>query len=175
MHSSREDVINFEISLVHRLLGELSQTAVSDFLTNGYGSSWDSTCEKLWVPVPNHWVPVPKKQWVLNWKCLVLYATRQLIWRQTPKLCIKVYWNKSILLLLYSTTKTKRNCVVKQQPQEWLQKSHKQDVLQKHLQTDRSIFASYGTPVINYFTSFCWDLYALGAQDSEVTKSRTVR
>ena len=45
MHSSREDVINFEISLVHRLLGELSQTAVSDFLTNGYGSSWDSTCE----------------------------------------------------------------------------------------------------------------------------------
>ena len=42
-------------------------------------------------------------------KCLVLYATRQLIWGQTPKFCIKVYWNKSILLLLYSTAKTKRN------------------------------------------------------------------
>ena len=27
-----------------------------------------------------------KKQWILNWKCLGLYATRQLIWRQTPKL-----------------------------------------------------------------------------------------
>ena len=50
----------------------------------------------------------------------------------------------------------KEICVVKQQPQERLQKSHKQDVLQKHLQTDRSIFASYGTPVINYFVSFCW-------------------
>ena len=29
-----------------------------------------------------------KKQWVLNWKCLGLYVTRQLIWRQTPQLCI---------------------------------------------------------------------------------------
>ena len=27
-----------------------------------------------------------KKQWILNWKCLGLSATRQLIWRQTPKL-----------------------------------------------------------------------------------------
>ena len=30
MHSPREDVINFGIFLVHRLLGELSETAVSD-------------------------------------------------------------------------------------------------------------------------------------------------
>ena len=31
-----------------------------------------------------------KKVW--NWKCLGLYVTRQLIWGQTPKLCITVYW-----------------------------------------------------------------------------------
>ena len=29
-----------------------------------------------------------KKQWILNWKCLSFYVTRQLIWRQTPRLCI---------------------------------------------------------------------------------------
>ena len=35
----------------------------------------------------------------LNWKCFGLYVTRELIWRQTPNLCITVYWNKNILLL----------------------------------------------------------------------------
>ena len=34
-----------------------------------------------------------KKQRVQNWKCLGLYLTRQLIWRQTPKFCIIDYWN----------------------------------------------------------------------------------
>ena len=44
MHSSWEDVINIKISfrlgigeLVHRLLGKLSETAVSDFVTNSCG------------------------------------------------------------------------------------------------------------------------------------------
>ena len=32
----------------------------SDFVTNSYGESWDSSCEKSWVPVQNHWVPVQK-------------------------------------------------------------------------------------------------------------------
>ena len=57
----------------------------SDFVTNSYGVSLDSSCEKPWVPV--------KKKRVRNGKCLGLYVTRQLIWRQTPKLCITVYWN----------------------------------------------------------------------------------
>ena len=35
----------------------------------------------------------------LNWKCFGLYVTRELIWRQTLKLRITVYWNKNILLL----------------------------------------------------------------------------
>ena len=60
------------------------------------------TCEKSWVPVQNQWVPVKKKKKekrVQNWKCLVHYVTRQLVWRHTPKLCIAVYWNWNIVLL----------------------------------------------------------------------------
>ena len=34
-------------------------------------------------------------------------------------------------------------CAVKQQPQEQPSKSHKQDILQKHLQINQSIFVSY--------------------------------
>ena len=33
----------------------------SDFVTNSYGESWDSSCEKSGVLVPNQWVPVEKK------------------------------------------------------------------------------------------------------------------
>ena len=47
----------------------------------------------------------------LNWKCFGLYVTRELIWRQTPNLCITVHWNKNILLLSWSTTKTKGNLI----------------------------------------------------------------
>ena len=59
----------------------------SDFVTNtcSYGESWDSSREKSWVPVHN--------QGVLSWKCLGLCVTRQLLWRQMPKLFITVYWN----------------------------------------------------------------------------------
>ena len=32
----------------------------SDFVTNSFGESWDSSCEKSWVPVRNHWVAVQK-------------------------------------------------------------------------------------------------------------------
>ena len=35
------------------------------------------------VPVQNNWVPHGS------------FVTTQLIWRQTPKLCITVYWNKN--------------------------------------------------------------------------------
>ena len=69
-----------------------------------YGESWDPSCEKSWVPVQNLWVSVKKKQWVPG-----SFVTTHLLWGQTPKLFITVYWNKTILLLLQSTTKTKRN------------------------------------------------------------------
>ena len=29
----------------------------SDFVTNSYGESWDSSCEKSRVPVQKQWVP----------------------------------------------------------------------------------------------------------------------
>ena len=58
--------------------------------------------------------------------------------------------------------------VVQQQPQEQLpERSHKQDILQKQLQ---SIFASYGMHTTNYFCVF-GNFYASGTQDTEVTKS----
>ena len=44
------------------------------------------------------------KQWVPG-----SFVTTHLIWRQTLKLCITIYWSKNILPLLQSTTKTKRN------------------------------------------------------------------
>ena len=44
-------------------------------------------------------------------------------------------------------------CAIKQQPQEEPQKSHIQDILQKHLQIDQSIFVSYGMHTTNYFAS----------------------
>ena len=34
----------------------------SDFATSSYGESWDSSCEKSWVSVQNHWVPVKEKK-----------------------------------------------------------------------------------------------------------------
>ena len=37
---------------------KFSLTLRSDFATNSYGESYDSSCEKSWVPVHNQWVPV---------------------------------------------------------------------------------------------------------------------
>ena len=39
--------------------------------------------------------------------------------------------------------------IIKQLPQEQPKKSHKQDILQKHVQLEQSIFASYGTQAMN--------------------------
>ena len=55
----------------------------SDFVK---GESWDSSSEK-WVHVQNKWVPVNESE-IEN--TLGLYVTRQLVWRQTPKLCNSV-------------------------------------------------------------------------------------
>ena len=56
--------------LVGRTVGQKFESRRgSDYVTNSYGESWDSSCEKSWVPVHN--------QWVLNWKCLGLYGDRR--------------------------------------------------------------------------------------------------
>ena len=57
----------------------------SDIVTNSYGESWDSSCEKSWVPVhlTNEFQLVNKKNkdsytCTVNWKFLGLYVTTQL-------------------------------------------------------------------------------------------------
>ena len=69
-----------------------------------YGEFCDSSYEKSWVSVQNQWVPFKKQ--IQNWKCLGLYVTRQLIWRQTQNLCITIYWN---FYVNWSTKKANRN------------------------------------------------------------------
>ena len=72
----------------------------SDFVTNSYGESWNSSaCETSWVPVHNQWVPIKKKTIPkLKMPGTLCHQTVQL-WRQTPKLHITVYWNKNIVPL----------------------------------------------------------------------------
>ena len=63
----------------------------SDFVTNtcSYGESWDSSCEKSWVPVHN--------QGVLSWKCLGLYVNQTVTLETDAK---TLYY--SLLKLKYS-------------------------------------------------------------------------
>ena len=56
----------------------------SELVTNRSGESWDSSCEKSWVPVQNQWVPVQKTS-----------SKLKLLGRQTPKLCFTDYWKKN--------------------------------------------------------------------------------
>ena len=86
----------------------------------------------------------------LNWKCFSLYVTRELIWRQTPNLCITVHWNKKYAFYFKVQQRLKEfNMRWQQQPQ----KLHKQDILEKHLHITWAIFVSYGMHTMNYFAS----------------------
>ena len=108
-----------------------------------------------------------------NNKSLGLYVTTQLIWRQTPKLCITVYWNKNISFYCQAQQKLKEIRVLKQQPQEQPLKSLKQDILQKHFtktSSDQSI--NLCIPWDVYHKLFCifGNFYESGTQDSGVKK-----
>ena len=48
-----------------------------DFVRSSYGESWDSSCEKSWIPVQNHWAPVQKTT-SSTLKMFGSYVTRQL-------------------------------------------------------------------------------------------------
>ena len=65
----------------------------NDFVTNSYGESWDSSCEKYWVPVQNQWVPVKKKTPKLKMLRPFAWACNHTVLRQTQKLCITVHLN----------------------------------------------------------------------------------
>ena len=43
---------------------QLETLKYGDFVSNSYGESWDSSCERSWVPVQNHW----KKFFSLVWE-----------------------------------------------------------------------------------------------------------
>ena len=76
------------------------------------------------------------------------------------------------ILFCKAQRRPKEICVVKQQPQEQPQKSHEQDILQKHLQVDRSL-----RPIQDAYHDFLCifgDFYASGTQDAEVTKSLAI-
>ena len=109
-----------------------------------------------------------KKQWVLNWKYLDLYVTKQLIWLQNSVL----QFTEITIYSFYckAQQRLKEICVVKQKPREQPHKSHEQCILQKrHLMVDRSIFASYAEAYELF--GFPGDFYGSGTQDTEVSKS----
>ena len=50
----------------------------SDFVTNSYGESWDSSCEQIMSPTPEPWSPSSENNKVLNIKYLGPYVTKQI-------------------------------------------------------------------------------------------------
>ena len=113
----------------------------TDFVTNSYGESWDSSCEKSWVPLQNCWVSVKKKHWVPG-----SFVTAQLVWSHTPNSVLQFTETKIYSFYCKAQGRLKEISVVYQQPQ----KSHKH-ILQKHLQIRQSIFACYWTHTTNCF------------------------
>ena len=101
----------------------------SDFVTNSYGESWDSSCGKPWVPVQNHWAPVQKtmSSWVFCNHTVNLEADSKILYYGLVKIYSLYRKVQQRLTEIY---------LVKQQPQEQPQKSHKQDIPQKHFQID---------------------------------------
>ena len=109
-----------------------------------------------------------KKQRVLQWKCLDLYVTKQLIWLQNAVFQfteIKIY-----SFYCKAQQRLKEICVVKQKSREQPHKSHEQYILKKrHLMVNRSIFACYAKA----YELFCFpgDCYQSGTPNTEVSKS----
>ena len=115
---------------LHFLRNEIHFNTFSGFAASSYGESCDSSSGKSWAPVQNHQVPVQKTKSPINWKCLVCYVTRQLIWRQISKLFIRFTEIKIYSIYCKAQQSLKEICTVKQHPQTaW----------QKHLQIDQSI------------------------------------
>ena len=57
----------------------------SDFVTNSYGESWDSFCEKSWVQVHESQF---KKTRSSVWVFIAVCVTGQFIWRQFSEIKI---------------------------------------------------------------------------------------
>ena len=119
-------------------------------LTNSYGESWDSSCEKSWVPVKTH-------------ESLGLYVTTQF----NPKTDSKTlyYWIQFNEIEIYSfccqaQQRLKEICAIKQQPQN--------TIFYKII--FRLITWSLH-PTGHMSQIILWDFYVSETQVAEVTKS----
>ena len=113
---------NWFLVRLHFVRNEIHFNTFSGFAASSYGESSDSSSGKSWAPVQNHQVPVQKTKSPINWKCLVCYVTRQLIWRQISNLFIRFTEIKIYSIYCKAQQSLKEICTVKQHPQT----SHKQ-------------------------------------------------
>ena len=104
-----------------------------------------------------------------NYDSLGLYVPTQLIWRQTPKLCFTVSWNKDTPSIVKHNIKLKEICVVKQKPQEqphWKRIFYKNNV--RSINWPLHPTGRIPQIIFNYIFR---DFYAPGMLDAEETKS----
>ena len=87
----------------------------SDFVTNSYGESWDSSCWKSWVPLQNHWVPVQNK--MSPW----IFCNHTVNLRSDYK-TLQVYWSKINFFYCKAQKRLKEISIVYKQPKEQPQK-----------------------------------------------------
>ena len=84
-----------------------------------------------------------------------------MIWRQTPKLCITNYCRTKNPFYRKVQQRLKEIYRVKQQPKEKPQKSNKQDIEHKHLQTDQSL---HPTGRMQWIILRLWHFFKKGHQ-----------
>ena len=122
----------------------------SDFVTNGYGVSWDSSCEKPWVPV---------KKKSLKLKMLWLLCNHTV----NPKTDSKTLYY-SVLKLKYShcpsilhckAQQRRKKCVLLSNSHNNCHRNYTNRILLTHMfrSINLLIFASYGTHAMNYLAS----------------------
>ena len=133
----RENALIFYQILSYYFWGNVWRLAVINFVTNSYSESWDLSCENSRVLVKNHWVPVQKLE------SLGFYVTTQYSKDSLQNSVLQFTEMKIYSFCCKPQQWLKEMCSVKQQPQEQPHKSHKQNILQKHLQIDQSITKNY--------------------------------
>ena len=128
----------------------------SDFVRNSHGESWESSCEKTWVPDQNHWDSVKKKTSSklkkLGSLCDQAVTESEDRLQNSLSQCTEIkmqysYWNNK-----NEGTKINTVHIVKQQPHLTATEIVRTGFSTK-ASSDRSTFASYGTQPLNYFAS----------------------
>ena len=136
--------LEFEVSTT-KPHTEMKWSVTSDFVTNCYSESWDTSCEKSWVPVLNHWVPVEKEK-SQNERALIFIKPDSYSKDRLPTSLLqftKILMKNIVLFLLLNNSQNDGH------------RNHKNRIFfKKYLQTNYwSIFAPYGMHAMNYFAS----------------------